>query len=311
MVQSLLHMSGKSLSTALQRAAIALEDASDTPRLDAELLAAHGLGIDRMNMLARLPDLHEPANYAGLIARRAAYEPVAYITGYQPFWDIDLEVSPGVLIPRSDSETLIETAQCHFAAHAPPRHILDLGTGSGALLLAALSLYRDAAGVGIDASTTALNIAHGNAQRLELDGRCNFAAGNWHDDDWADQVKALHTGTPAQFDLILCNPPYIRDGARLSPMVREYEPHEALYAGPEGLDDYRRIIPHIPQLLSPHGIACFEIGYDQADAVRQLAAISGFDSKLTRDLAGQPRCIAMWRDVARCGAIRLDAGKRK
>jgi len=281
------------LSTALQRAAAALNDVSDTPRLDAELLAAHELGVGRMTMLSRMPDLQEPPGFAQLIARRLADEPVAYITGCQPFWDIDLRVSPGVLIPRSDSETLIETAQSHFAATSPPRRILDLGTGSGALLLAALSLYHDAYGAGVDASMAALEIACENAQRLQLGSRCTFAAVNWRDDGWADQVNALHNGAPALFDLILCNPPYIRQGTQLSAMVDQYEPHEALYAELDGLDNYRRIIPQIPQLLSPHGIACFEIGFDQADAVQQLGAIAGFETALLHDLSGQPRCITL------------------
>lgn len=275
-----------SLPHAIRSAAETLAGVSDTPRLDAELLAAHALGSDRMDMLANMADLDAPEGYAGLIQRRANHEPVAYITGRQPFWDIELHVTPDVLIPRSDSETLIEVAQQHFAEITAPASILDLGTGSGALLLAAMSLYPEAQGLGLDASAAALAVAKGNADALDMAARCNFARASWHDDGWAEMPAA-------PFDLILCNPPYIRSDAELAPMVAGHEPHEALFAGADGLDDYRAIVPQIARLLSPHGICCFEIGHDQAATVTSLVKASGLSAKLSRDMAGQPRCIAV------------------
>ena len=271
------------LALALRDATAALEQISPTARLDAELLLAHALGIDRSAMLLRQHDLIVPDSYAALLARRVADEPVAYITGMQAFWDLDLHVTPDVLIPRADSETLLDAAIEWFGPDQAPSRIADLGTGSGALLLAALSIFPRAQGYGIDASLAALNIAHDNAERLGFADRAVFAHGDWTKPDWN-----LGLG---QFDLILCNPPYIEDSAELAQMVAAHEPQRALFAGADGLDDYRLLIPRLDTLLDQRGVAFFEIGYNQAESVTLLAANAGYLTELRHDLAGNPRVI--------------------
>lgn len=269
------------LAPVLREATAALEGISPTPRLDAELLLAHALLMDRSAMLLRQHDINAPDSYAGLLARRMADEPVAYITGVQAFWDLELCVTPDVLIPRSDSETLLEAAVDWFGEDNAPLHIADLGTGSGALLLAALSIFPDAVGIGLDASADALKVASDNARRLRFADRAQFERRDWTKADW---TKGL-----GQFDLILCNPPYIEDAATLAPMVSDHEPHSALFAGADGLNDYRILIPSLRHLLHAGGVAFFEIGYNQADSVRALGAEAGYLTELRHDLAGNPR----------------------
>jgi release factor glutamine methyltransferase len=273
------------VATALAQATQSLSATSDTPRLDAELLMAHALHIDRSTLLLTMRDVSAPAEFAALIARRASHEPVAHIVGHQDFWDLTLQVTADTLIPRADSETLIEAAQRHFADGAPPRRILDLGTGSGALLLAALSLFPDANGIGIDASKAALGVAQSNADRLGFADHCQMRHASWSDENWADGMEP--------FDLILCNPPYIESDLALMPSVQDFEPHSALFSGADGLDDYRSIIPQIPALLSTAGIAIFEIGVGQADAVNQIAQASGLTTTAHKDLAAIPRALVM------------------
>ncbi len=249
---------------------------SATPRLDAELLLAHALGTTREQVVLHTPAA-VPDSFAALVERRAAHEPVAYITGTRAFWTIDLAVGPGVLVPRADSETLIEAAVAHFGDRAPAR-ILDLGTGPGTLLLASLDQWPDATGVGVDASDKALGYARENAERLGLAGRSSFRPGGW-------------AGTGERFDLILCNPPYIGTGEPLPPEVSQWEPGEALFAGSDGLDDYRVIASLLAAQLAPGGCACIEIGHTQAAAVTALLRSSGMTVALRRDLAGRDRCL--------------------
>ena len=272
-------------AAALAEAIKKLQATSETPRLDAELLMAHALRIDRSALLLRMRDLSAPPEFGELVARRAAHEPVAYILGRQDFWDLSLEVTPDVLIPRGDSETLIEAAQSHFGGIAPPVRILDLGTGSCALLLAALSLFPDATGIGIDASAGALQVAQRNADCLGFADRCQLRHASWREKDWADNL-----GT---FDLILCNPPYVKTDIPLMPSVQNYEPHSALFSGADGLDDYRILISQIRALLSPAGIAIFEIGVGQAKAVTEMAHAQGMDASAHADLAGISRALVM------------------
>ena len=272
-------------ANALAVATKTLQATSKTPRLDAELLLAHALRIDRSALLLRLRDLETPPEFDSLVARRATHEPIAYILGRQDFWDLSLEVTPDVLIPRGDSETLIEAAQRHFARIAPPTQILDLGTGSGALLLAALSLFYDAKGIGVDASAAALVIAKRNADSLGFGDRCQMRHASWSDEHWADNL--------GRFDLILCNPPYIESALPLMPSVHNFEPHSALFAGADGLDDYSIIIPQIPALLSATGIAIFEIGAGQAEVVTEIADAAGLTTTAHADLAGIPRALLM------------------
>ncbi len=237
---------------------------------------AHALGLQRSALLLDL-DRPAPAGFAALADRRAAREPVAYITGTRGFWTIDLHVAPGVLIPRADSETLIEAAVAHFGDRSP-RTILDLGTGSGALLLAALDQWPGASGIGVDQSAAAMAIARANAERLGMRDRARIVRGGW-------------TGAGGAHDLILCNPPYIAEGEALPDEVALYEPASALFAGPDGLDDYRAIAPVLRAQIAPGGAAILEIGSTQADAVAALLTAQGFAVALRHDLGGRPRAL--------------------
>jgi release factor glutamine methyltransferase len=238
----------------------ALSAVSDTPALDAKILREAAC---------------DDAEFASFIARRLTHEPVAYITGTRGFWTIDLEVAPAVLIPRPDSETLIDAAVAHFG-NSGPKRILDLGTGSGALLLAALDQWPEATGVGVDASHDALAVARRNAGRIAL-GRAEMRLGDWT------------VGIDEAFDLVLCNPPYVETGADLDPQVRDHEPASALFAGPDGLDAYRVLVPQLASVMA--GIACIEIGNTQAAAVTALLEENGFIVTCRQDLGGQDRCL--------------------
>ncbi len=265
---------------ALNEATRTLEAVSDSPRLDAELLMAHALGVTREAMILRHIGDPLPAGFEALIARRLAHEPVAYITGSRAFWTIELAVGPGVLIPRPDSETLIEAAIEYFGARTPTR-ILDLGTGPGTLLLAALAEWPEAQGLGVDASDVALDYARRNADALGLGARAEFQRGDWTQ------------GLDARFDLILANPPYIGTEEDLPEQVRRYEPGTALFAGVEGLEDYRRIVPDLRRLLAPGGAVVLEIGWTQAEPVSAIARKCGFAVTLYKDLAGRPRALLL------------------
>ena len=272
-----------SVSATLRQAANALAGASDTARLDAELLMAHALGCTRSDLLLRRMGDPPPAGFAALLARRLAAEPVAYILGEQEFFGLPFRVGPDVLIPRGDSEVLVEAALAIGGAR-----VLDCGTGSGCLLLAVLHGLRGATGVGIDRSAAALAIAGDNARSLGLADRARLELADWHQPGWAAEL-----GGP--FDLILANPPYVEADAPLAPSVRDHEPAGALFAGPEGLDDYRILIPQLPALLAPGGAALVEIGATQAQAVSAIAAGAGLASTLHHDLAGRPRVLALAR----------------
>lgn len=267
---------------AIRAAAERLAPGSDTARLDAELLMAHLFGVSRSELLLRHMRDPAPPGFAALIERRAVHEPVAYITGEAEFYGLPLTVTPATLIPRGDSETLIEAALQHAGARG---RALDLGTGAGALLLAVLANRPGWAGVGIDASPEALAVAEGNAEALGLAGRSAWHVRSWRAPGWADDL-----GT---FDLVLCNPPYVEDTADLDPQVRDHEPHSALFAGPEGLDDYRVLIPQLRALMNEAALAVLEIGANQAEAVGALADASGFATALRRDLAGRARALLL------------------
>ena len=241
---------------------------------------AHALRVERDTLLLSRLNEPAPAAFVALLARRAAGEPVAYITGRRAFWTIELEIGPGVLVPRPDSETLIEAAVAHFGDRSPER-ILDLGTGPGTLLLAALDEWPEALGLGIDASEAALGYARRNAERLGLAARADLRLGNWAE------------GLQGPFDLILCNPPYVEAAANLPRDVRDWEPAEALFAGADGLDDYRRLAPTIAPLLAPGGIACIELGAGQAPQVAPLFEAQGLRAALHSDLGGHPRCLSL------------------
>lgn len=271
----------KLIDRALGDAARQLEKSSDTARLDSELLMAEALHIDRDKLLLSPPDRDVPKRFWDMVERRKAGEPVAYITGRRAFWNIELHVGPGVLVPRPDSEVLISSAIEHFDGTEGPRRILDLGTGPGTLLLAALDVWPNAMGVGIDVSRQAMSYAAANARRLGFEARVKFKEG-----DWAKGLKE-------KFDLILCNPPYVPEGAELGAGVREFEPDEALFAGSEGLDAYRTLAPQLPKLLAEGGLAAVEIGHDQAAAVTELLERDGLRAKVAQDFGGRDRVLLL------------------
>ena len=270
------------VAEAIRAATLELGEGNDTARLDAELLMAEALDCTRSEMFLRRMHDPAPAGYTELIARRAAHEPVAYIRGYQEFFGLGFRVTPDVLIPRGDSEVLIEAA---LSAHPDARRVLDLGTGSGALLLALLSEVPEAEGLGIDRSDAALSVATGNARALGLGERAQLELRDWTQAGWSDGL-----GT---FDVILANPPYVEDEADLAASVRAFEPAQALFAGADGLDDCRVLLPQLTGLLAPAGLAFVEIGHQQAEAVTALATGAGLDTILHRDLGGRPRCLEL------------------
>lgn len=269
------------VAEAIRDAALRLAETSDTARLDAEVLMAHGLGVTRSQLLLGCMRDPAPEGFAVLVARRAAHEPVAYITGKAEFYGLELDVSPATLIPRGDTETLIEAAR-EALANRPPARILDLGTGTGALLLAALSLWPEAEGVAIDRSADTLAVAQANADRHAPAARLLVA--DWTQPGWSTDL--------GRFDLVLANPPYVEDAAELDTSVRAFEPAGALFSGPEGLDDYRILVPQLPGLLAPGGMAMVEIGWRQAEAVAGIGASAGMFSRVHRDLGGRDRVVA-------------------
>ena len=253
---------------------------SPTARLDAELLLAAVLGKPR-SYLRTWPE-HEPgaeqlAAFAALLERRRMGEPVAYLLGHQGFWSLDLEVAPHTLIPRPDTELLVETAL--QLAPATPQRVLDLGTGSGAIALALASERGGWQVIGVDRIAEAVALAERNRQRLKL-GNAEFRQSSWFDGLAGER-----------FGLILSNPPYIAaDDRHLGEGDVRFEPLSALVAGVDGLDDIRQIIAQAPRHLQAGGWLLLEHGYDQAEAVRELLAAAGFtavDSR--RDLGGHQR----------------------
>ena len=271
----------KPATRALAHAARDLAASSDTPRLDCELLMAEALHIDRDRLLLDPPSSPVPDRFWQMVERRKAGEPIAYITGRRAFWNVELHVGPGVLIPRPDSEVLIAAALDHFEGTAGPKRILDLGTGPGTLLLAALDIWPNATGIGVDLSRRALSYAASNARRLGLEPRVKLRVGNWAE------------GISERFDLVLCNPPYVAEGADLGAGVAEFEPHEALFAGEEGLEAYRALGPQLPRLLERGGLAAVEIGHDQADAVAAILERDGLRSSIANDLGARPRALLL------------------
>ena len=271
----------KPIARALADATRQLEKTSDTSRLDAELLMAEALHIDRDKLILAPPDRKVPERFWAMLERRKSGEPVAYITGRRAFWNIELHVGPGVLVPRPDSEVLIASAIEHFEGIEGPRRILDLGTGPGTLLLAALDVWPEATGLGVDVSRQALSYAAANARRLGFESRAKLMQGNWAE------------GLLDKFDLVLCNPPYVREDADLGAGVREFEPDEALFAGKEGLDAYCALAPQLPRLLNEEGLAAIEIGEDQAEPVTKLLARDGLAATVANDFAERPRAVLL------------------
>ena len=274
------------LSTVLRHAEQQLAEAQiDSPALDARLLVEHALGLDRTQILAqseRVLTDDEKQKIAKFIARRAAHEPVGRIMGEREFWSLTFGLNEATLEPRPDSETLVEVAlQKLRSNHAP--QILDLGTGTGCLLLSLLHELPTANGLGIDIAPRAVEQAQKNAERLGLSSRTTFQTGNWLD---------TVTGT---FDAIISNPPYIptAEVPALMPEVREHDPMRALDGGKDGLDPYRFLIPQLRAFLKPNGFVIFELGSGQADDVAKLCANAGMTSITKhKDLNGIERCVS-------------------
>ena len=271
-----------------QLSAAGIEDA----RGEAWLLLAAATGRARAALMAGSLERLSPAEQARLaelVRRRAAREPIAYILGEKEFWSLPFSVSPAVLIPRPETETVVEAVLNQVADRQACLQILDLGTGSGCLLLALLVELPNALGLGVDRSEEALRIAKRNAERLGLDDRARFAAGDWG------------CGLAGRYDVIVCNPPYVTESEwpALQPDVRAFEPAGALRAGSDGLDAYRALAPDLARLLSPVGVVCVEIGQGQADAVVELLAAHGLAVvERRRDLAGIERCLVARHDPA-------------
>jgi release factor glutamine methyltransferase len=267
--------------------------AVDAPRLEARLLLAHALGCRTEDLLRdpRAPVLPDAAGrFAALLRRRLEGAPVAHLLGAQEFWSLPFAVSPATLIPRPDTETLIEAALEAFPRREAVRRVLDLGTGTGCLLLAALSEFPDATGIGVDSVPDAAALARRNAAALGLGGRAGFLAGSW--------AAALAGG---RFDLVLSNPPYVETGTipELAPEVARHEPVSALDGGADGLNAYRALLPEVRRVLAPEGRAVVELGQGQRVAVEALARDNGLRALGCRaDLGGVDRALLLAADAA-------------
>jgi release factor glutamine methyltransferase len=255
----------------------------DNPSLDARLLAGHALGLDRAGLLSqsrRLLNDHEIGAIGDLLARREKRESVARIIGHREFWGLDFALNEATLEPRPDSEILIEAA---LNTHRKARRVLDLGTGTGCLLLALLHEMPNATGLGVDLAPRAAEQATQNAKALHLAGRAVFRQGDWLE------------GLTEKFDIIISNPPYIAvsEIPRLMPEVREFDPIEALNGGVDGLDPYHLLIPQLPRFLNADGLAVFEVGEMQAETVAALFRANGFTKiDIYKDLGGIERAVA-------------------
>jgi release factor glutamine methyltransferase len=280
----------KGLSVAGARRAWAAEFRArgiDSPELDARLLVGHVLGLDHAALAAagaRVLGAEEASAIAALAHRRLAREPVARIIGMKEFWSLKLRVDAATLVPRPETETIVEAALAAIEMQKPRSRALraaDLGTGCGAILLALLSELPNGFGVGTDMSPRALIVASGNARRLGLT-RAAFVA--------CDMAAALR----GPFDVIVSNPPYVASGdiAKLAPEVRLFDPRLALDGGADGLDCYRAIAAATPPLLAPDGVLVVELGAGQAEAVAALFAAAGLaPSPPQPDLNGVPRAL--------------------
>jgi release factor glutamine methyltransferase len=263
----------------------------DEPRRETRLLLAHALGVEPAAIVG-YPERPVPERdrFLDLVERRARGVPMAQILGRREFWSLDFQVTPDTLDPRPDSETVVEAALAAMAdRHDEPLSVLDLGTGTGCLLLAVLSELPAAEGIGVDLSPAAAAVAEGNAVRLGLGRRARFLVADW--------AAALADG----FDLVLVNPPYVARGeiGLLQREVAQFEPRLALDGGPDGLDAYRRLSGDMPRLLRPGGTAVLEVGFDQWEPVAGLFRTAGLHVAAPgRDLQGVARCVICRRGQA-------------
>lgn len=282
---------GASYDALLRDTAVALTAAGiDNVRFEARLLLSHATGLTIEQLISRGPDAAPAAAAATLrelTARRVRREPMAYILGEREFWGLPFKVSPAVLIPRPDSETVIETVIDLLPDRSRKLRILDLGLGSGCLLLTLLREYPQATGVGIDASEAALAIAQANAAALGVAPRARLSTGDWRQAGWTDQLEG-------PFDLLVSNPPYIESAAveGLMPEVATHEPRLALDGGADGLAAYRIIASEAPRLVVPGGWAVVEAGEGQAPDIAALFGAAGLTPKAPRqDLGGIARVV--------------------
>ena len=251
-------------------------------KLDTDILIAHSLGIKRLDIYL---DLDRPLTEAqltdlrSLVKRRASREPLQYIIGNTEFYGLTLKVDPRALIPRHETEELIELIVERL--DAPPKRILDLGTGSGAIALALASRYSDAEVTATDQSEEAITLAKENALALNLSSRVTFIKGNW--------FEPLDEG--ARFDLIVSNPPYLTEAEMQTaePEVIDHEPHSALASGQEGLDDLGLLFKSVPKYLAEGGLLALETGIGQADAIKAMASKVSLHGQSVEDLSGRLR----------------------
>jgi release factor glutamine methyltransferase len=257
----------------------------DTPDLDARILLAEALGLDASALALRPQEplgAESAERLADYAARRLAREPVARILGIQEFWGLPFRLAPDTLVPRPDTETVVRAALAAVPDRRAPLRILDLGTGSGCLLVALLHELPNARGIGVDRSPGALAAARGNARLNGVGGRAFFVASDWG------------AALAQEFDLVVSNPPYIASRVieALAPEVREHDPQKALDGGPDGLDAYRAILADADRLLKSGGRLVAEIGFDQEKAVCALAAAAGLAvEEVANDLGGRPRAL--------------------
>lgn len=288
-------MSGEAITLgAVRRMAVrrlaAAFGSDGTPALDARLLIAAVLGIEANNLVLadyRTVTMAEMERIDAYLERRLAGEPVARILGAKEFWGLSFALSPDTLVPRPDTETLVEVVLAYFERRGGPERalrVVDIGTGSGAILVALFSALPNILGLGVDLSEGAARMARDNAERLGFGERGLFVCGSFGE---------MCGGA----DVIVSNPPYIQSDIidTLSPEVRDYDPRLALDGGADGLDAYRVLIADLERLMAPEGAAFFEIGYDQAEAVSELATHAGFGVTLHRDLAGHDRVVEIGR----------------
>jgi release factor glutamine methyltransferase len=284
---------GATIAEALRLMGAALRRAGvEQPEVDARLLIGHALQLDRARLLSQSARELNPRDVeaiAAMMARRLKREPVARIIGCKEFWSLPFSVTPDVLVPRPETETLVEAALdalTRSSRRDEKLRILDIGTGSGALLLALLRELPNASGVGTDISAAALQVARDNAARNGLAARCTFAA--------CDIAAAVQ----GPFDLVVSNPPYVSRGdiATLAPEVRDYDPALALDGGRDGLDAYRALAAVTPGLLARGGMLIVELGAGQESAVRSLFTDASLRAGSARhDLAAIPRALVVTR----------------
>ncbi|UTW55747.1 peptide chain release factor N(5)-glutamine methyltransferase [Kordiimonas sp. SCSIO 12610] len=289
-------MTGQSvpLGICLENAVTKVANAgSSSPQFDVELLCEHVFGLDRTQQIMKRHETvskHQETIFQALVDRRCNAEPVAYIIGEQEFWSLPFRVNEHTLIPRPDTETLVEVALKRIPVSAWKPRLLDIGVGSGCVLLSILTELTEAIGIGCDISTGALEVARGNADRLGLSKRVEFFELDILNEQMIDDLKAL-----GPFDVIVSNPPYIPDAdiKDLMPDVKDYEPLSALEGGDDGLLFYRKITQLAPLLLNDGGLLAFEVGIKQSEDVASLMREQGLTSiEVKNDLGGVPRVVS-------------------